>query len=63
MEIDDFGCVNSDISVSTYMTRTIYENDKVWNVEYHETVESNSSNNGIRPVIEISKKVFEKENN
>ena len=27
LEIDDFGCVNSDIFVSTYMTRTIYENE------------------------------------
>lgn len=44
------------------MTGTIYENEyysKVWNVGYHGTVENNSPNDGIRPVIEISKKIFE----
>lgn len=57
-----FGGVNSDTSASTYMTGTIYENEnysKVWNVGYHGTVENNSPNDGIRPVIEISKKIFE----
>ena len=57
-----FGGVNSDNSASTYMTGTTFETEYrsgLWNVGYHGTVENYSSNDGIRPVIEISKKIFE----
>ena len=38
LEIDDFGCVNSDIFVSTYMTRTIYENENYSQEEKQELI-------------------------